>query len=97
MDIYHIVIRPLVTEKSTHQSQTSTKKHGATYSFEVHRDASKLQVRDAIEKIYGVKVVDVRTMNRVGKSRRFRFRYGKAHPSKKAVITLDSNSAIDLF
>ncbi|MBI5863370.1 MAG: 50S ribosomal protein L23 [Planctomycetes bacterium] len=76
---------------------TSTQAHGASYSFEVHFDATKLQIRDAVEKIYGVKVVDVRTMNRTGKVRRFRFRYGKAHPSKKAVVTLDANSAIDLF
>ena len=97
MDIYHTIIRPLVTEKSTHQSQITSDKHGATYHFEVHRDATKCQIRDAVQKIYGVKVVDVRTINVRGKTRRFRTRVGKPIHRKKAVITVDSNSHIDLF
>lgn len=97
MDIYHIIIRPLVTEKSTLLSQKSTDEHGPTYSFQVHPTATKLQVRDAIQKIYGVKVASVRTQNRVGKARRFRFRLGKAHPWKRALVTLEANQAIDLF
>ena len=58
MDIYHTIIRPLVTEKSTYQSRQTAKEHGGTYSFEVHPGANKTQVRDAVEKIYGVKVLD---------------------------------------
>jgi|SRR5215510_279061 large subunit ribosomal protein L23 len=97
MDIYHTIIRPLVTEKSTHQSQTKTKQHGGTYAFEVHGEATKPQIKDAVQKIYGVKVVDVRTMNREGKARRFRWRYGKKEHTKKAVVVVDPNSHIDLF
>ncbi len=97
MDIYHTVIRPLVTEKSTHQSRQTTGEHGGSYTFEVHPDANKAEIRDAVEKIYGVKVVDVRTSNRPGKVRRFRFRYGRTRQIKKAVVTVDRDSHIDLF
>lgn len=97
MDIYNTIIRPLVTEKSNHQAHQEGARHGATYSFEVHVDANKAQVKDAVEKVYGVKVLTVRTMNRPGKLRRFRFRYGLTAHTKKAVVTVDKNSHIDLF
>ncbi len=97
MDIYHTVIRPLVTEKSTHQARQSSKVGGGSYSFEVHPLANKTQIRDAIEKIYGVKVLDVRTSNRPGKVRRFRFKFGQTRQTKKAVVTVDKDSHIDLF
>lgn len=97
MDVYHTIIRPLVTEKTTHQARQATKDAGGTYSFEVHPLANKVQIKDAVEKIYGVKVVAVRTSNRPGKVRRFRFRYGETRQTKKAVVTLDKDSHIDLF
>lgn len=97
MDIYHTIIRPLVTEKSTHQARQSTVRHGGSYSFEVHPEANKAQIKDAVEKIYGVKVMDVRTSNRPGKVRRFRYKYGRTRQTKKAVITVDKDSHIDLF
>jgi large subunit ribosomal protein L23 len=97
MDIYHTIIRPLVTEKSTHQSRQATKDMGGSYSFEVHPLANKMQIKDAVEKIYGVKVFDVRTSNRPGKVRRFRYRYGHTRRTKKAVVRLDKDSHIDLF
>lgn len=97
MDIYHTIIRPLVTEKTTHQANTTARGRGGAYSFEVHRNANKAQIRDAVEKIYGVKVLDVRTQNRSGKARRFRFRFGKTSDTKKAVVVVDPNSHIDLF
>ncbi len=97
MDIYHTIIRPLVTEKSTHQARQTAKAHGGTYSFEVHPLANKVQIKDAVEKIYGVTVVDVRTSNRPGKVRRFRFRFGQTRRTKKAVVTVDKDSHIDLF
>jgi large subunit ribosomal protein L23 len=97
MDIYHTIIRPLVTEKSTNQSRQSSKQHGPTYCFEVHPLANKAQIRDAVEKVYGVKVVDVRTSNRPGKLRRYRFKFGRTRQTKKAMVTVDKNSHIDLF
>jgi len=103
MDIYHIIKRPLVTEKGTHQSTqhheatASKPPRGGAYSFEVHPDASKFAIRQAVEKIYKVKVLDVRTANRKGKRRRVRFKTGKTADWKKAVVVLDANSHIDLF
>jgi large subunit ribosomal protein L23 len=103
MDIYHIIKRPLVTEKGTHQS---TQNHDATkwqparggsYSFEVHPEASKPEIKQAIEKIYSVRVLSVRTSNRSGKARRVRFKVGKTASWKKAVVVLDASSHIDLF
>ncbi len=97
MDIYHTVIRPLVTEKSSYQARQSGTERGGTYSFEVHPEANKSQIKDAIEKIYGVKVLDVRTSNRPGKLRRYRFKMGRTRQVKKAVVTVDHDSHIDLF
>lgn len=97
MDLYHAIIRPIVTEKSTHQGRSSTEERGGTYSFEVHPEATKHQIKDAVEKIYGVTVLDVRTQNRKGKVRRFRLRMGVQRATKKAVVVVDPNSHIDLF
>ncbi|MHC5110142.1 MAG: 50S ribosomal protein L23 [Planctomycetota bacterium] len=103
MDLYEVVRRPLVTEKGTHQSQQSHEAtasrpaRGGSYSFEVHPDASKPIIRRAIESIYGVKVQSVRTSNRKGKRRRYRFKVGKTRSWKKAVVVLDHDSHIDLF
>ena len=67
MDNINIIIKPLITEKSTHQQNTRN-----SYTFQVHPDANKDQIKCAVEKLYEVKVVDVRTQNRKGKPRRTR-------------------------
>jgi large subunit ribosomal protein L23 len=92
MDHINVIIKPLVTEKSTHQQQTRN-----AYAFQVHADANKYQIKDAVEKLYHVKVTDVRTMNRKGKPRRTRFKMTQTSPWKRAVVVLDENSRIDLF
>ncbi|HPZ98155.1 MAG TPA: 50S ribosomal protein L23 [Phycisphaerae bacterium] len=103
MDIYHTIVRPLVTEKGTHQSQQSygaTKTRparGGAYAFEVHPDARKPQIREAIETIYNVKVASVRTAVRSGKRRRYRFTYGQTRSWKKAIVVLKPDYHIDLF
>ncbi|MBN1342226.1 MAG: 50S ribosomal protein L23 [Phycisphaerae bacterium] len=103
MDIYHTIVRPLVTEKGTFQSQqhhesTNTKlARGGAYSFEVHPEANKAQIKQAVEKIYNVKVLSVRTSNRRGKPRRVKFKRGQTKEWKKAVVVLDRDSHIDLF
>ena len=103
MDIFHTIIRPLVTEKGTHQAQQSfsaTARHparGGSFAFEVHRKASKPMIKQAIEKIYNVKVLSVRTANRRGKARRVRASIGMTSEWKKAVVVLDADSHIDLF
>jgi len=97
MDLYHVIIRPLVTEKSTHQAARHSPQRGGAYSFEVHPDANKVQIKDAVQKLYGVKVLSVRTSNRQGKLRRYRWRWGRTRKTKKAVVVVDRDSHIDLF
>ena len=103
MDIYHTIIRPLVTEKGTHQSQVPHERtrtrpaRGGAYTFEVHLKANKAQIRQAIEKIYNVRVVSVRTSTRSGKRRRYRMTMGTTRGWKKAVVVLHPDSHIDLF
>ena len=65
MNLYEVVRRPIVTEKGLTKKETEH-----TLTFEVHPDANKVQVRQAIEKIFKVKVADVRTLNNEGKLRR---------------------------
>jgi len=90
---YSIIIRPLVTEKGTHQSE----KLGA-YTFEVASWANKVQIRQAVENIYNVKVREVRTSMRQGKPRRTRYnRWGATKHWKKAVVVLHKDYHIDLF
>lgn len=91
-EIYNILIRPLVTEKGAHLSKTRN-----AYAFEVAADANKAQIKQAVEKIYNVKVVDVRTANRKGKRRRAGRVYGTTRQWKKAVVVLHSEFHIDLF
>ncbi len=103
MDIYHIIKRPLVTEKGTHQSKQSfgasrsRPGRGGAYSFEVHPEASKLEIKDAVEKIYSVRVQEVRTSMRMGKVRRYRYKSGITRHWKKAVVVLKPEYHIDLF
>lgn len=92
MDIHNVIIRPIVTEKGTHQSRTLN-----AYAFEVHRDANKFQIRQAVETMYGVKVADVRTANQKGKPRRHGFRWSQSKAWKKAVVELHPDHHIDLF
>lgn len=103
MDIYNVIKRPLITEKGTHQSKTSHEPtssrpgRGGAYSFEVHPNASKIEIRDAIEKIYSVRVETVRTCTRRGKTRRYRGRPGVTRQWKKAIVVLQPQFHIDLF
>lgn len=89
---YQIIIRPLITEKGTHQAETLN-----AYPFQVHTRANKTQIKQAVEKIYNVKVIDVRTANRKGKQRRRGRTVGVTAHWKKAVVVLDEHSRIDLF
>ena len=91
-DIHSVVVRPLVTEKGTFQSQAMN-----AYAFEVTPAANKAQIKQAIEKIYNVKVQEVRTANRKGNPRRNRARWGKTRHWKKAGVGLQSDFHIDLF
>lgn len=92
MDDFKVIIRPLVTEQGTHFANV----RGA-YSFEVNKKANKAQIKNAIEKIYSVKVDKVRTANRKGKPRRRGGTIGVTSSWKKAVVYLESEYHIDLF
>jgi large subunit ribosomal protein L23 len=91
-DLYSVVIRPLVTEKTTHQSETRN-----AYAFAVNPDANKTQIKQAIEKLYEVKVHSVRTSNYRGKPRRYGRTMSHTKHWKKAVVVLDEEYRIDLF
>jgi len=92
MDYTNVIIKPLVTEKSTHLQETRN-----VYAFQVARTANKAEIRNAIKAIYNVKVIDVRTMNRKGKPRRSKFKLAKTSDWKRAIVTLDENSRIELY
>lgn len=92
MEDYNVVIRPLITEQGMHLANVK-----GAYSFEVHKNANKQQIKNAIEKIYSVKVRNVRTANRVGKYRRRGRRFGHTPSWKKAVVYLEPDYHIDLF
>ena len=92
MENYKVIIRPLITEKGMHFANTN-----GAYPFQVHHRANKAEVKQAIEKIYNVKVQRVRTANRKGKRRRKGRNYGVTPSWKKAVVYLQSDYHIDLF
>ena len=82
----------MITEKSTRQ-----KEEGRQYVFEVDRDANKIEIQTAIERLFKVKVLQVRTSNVLGKMKRLGRRYGKRADWKKAVVTLKEGDRIDFF
>ena len=88
-----IIIAPVVSEKSYALMEVGT------YTFKVHPSASKPEIRDAVEAIWGVKVLNVNTLNRKGKSTRVRNsnRRGSKPDSKRAIVTLSEGDSIDLF
>ena len=91
-DPYLIIERPLLTEKSMDQSQAGK------YTFRVSKDANKLEIANAIETIYTVKVVKVNTLNVKGKTRRVgRYPEGRTSDWKKAIVTLAKGQSITLF
>lgn len=92
MDNTNVIIKPLITEKSTHQQASRN-----AYAFQVHLDANKTQIKEAVEKIYNVKVADVRTMTRKGKPRRSKTKMTTTSDWKKAIVVLNEDSRIELF
>lgn len=92
MDDHNIVIRPLVTEQGMHFASKLN-----AYSFEVNKKANKIQIGQAIQRLYGVKVLEVRTANRKGKPRRKGRNMGVTRSWKKAVVVLHEDHHIDLF
>ena len=87
-----VIVRPLITEKSTWESEARNR-----YAFEVHADANKTMIKDAIEKLYKVRVTGVATQNRRGKYRRTRWGTFRTSRPKKAVVQLHPDDRLDLF
>lgn len=92
MDFYQIIKRPLVTEKGTKQKEQSNQ-----LAFEVDRRANKIQVRNAVESIFKVKVLNVRVMNIKGKERRVGRNVGRRADWKKAIVRLAPGENIEFF
>ena len=92
LEPHQVVLRPLVTEKGVHRSSRQNQ-----YSFEVNPLADKDDIRKAIESLFDVRVIKVRTQNRRGKPRRYRFKFGRTNAWKKALVTLDAEHGIDFF
>ena len=86
-----VIIRPIVSEKSYSLIDTGY------YTFEVDPRSNKTEIKFAIEKIFGVKVAAVKTLNRQGKTRRTRFGTGKRKDTKRAIIKLKDGFSIDIF
>ena len=91
-DPYQIVKKPLVTEKGT-----SLTEHANQFVFEVAVGANKIEIKRAVEKLFKVKVVKVRTANLLGKTRRVGRSMGSRSDWKKAYVTLGEGQRIDFF
>lgn len=87
---YDIIRRPLITEKANISTEIQK------YSFEVSSGANKTEIKNAIEAIFGVKVLQVNISNTKGKRKIFRGREGFRSGFKKAIVTLEQGQTIDI-
>jgi large subunit ribosomal protein L23 len=92
VESHQVILRPLVTEKGAALSE----QHNA-YSFEVNPLATKADIRRAVEELFEVRVVDVRTQNRIGKPRRHKFHTGHTRSWKKAIVKLHEDDRIAFY
>ena len=86
-----ILLAPVVSEKSYGLLDERQ------YTFVVRPDANKTQIKIAVEKVFGVKVTSVNTLNRQGKTRRTRYGIGKRKDTKRAIVSLAEGHRIDIF
>ena len=86
-----VLIAPVVSEKSYGLLDANK------YTFLVHPEANKTEIKIAIEKIFNVKVTSVNTLNRVGKTRRTKSGLGKRKDTKRAIVSLAEGHRIDIF
>ena len=87
---YEVIRKPIITEKATYASE-----HNQVV-FQVARDASKPEIRAAVEQLFKVKVKKVNTLRQAGKVKRFRGTIGSRPEVKKAIVTLDEGHSIDV-
>jgi len=94
LETHQVVIQPLITEKGTHQS---THENHNAYAFQVNLWATKDQIKKAVEELFNVRVEKVRTQLRIGKKRRYRFKFGRLPNWKKAIVKLHGEDRIEFF
>ena len=90
--IYNVILKAHVTEKATHLVESRN-----VYTFLVSNTSTKTDIRAAVEELWGVRVVSVKTMNRVGKPRRHKMREVAVASTKKAIVVLHSEDRIAFF
>jgi large subunit ribosomal protein L23 len=86
-----VIIRPMVSEKSYSGLEQNR------YTFLVAPDSNKTEIKEAVQRIWNVRVLRVNTMNRKGKVKRFRYTRGKRPDQKMAVVTLAEGDSIEIF
>ena len=91
MDAIHVIKKPLLSEKSTWATEDNR------YTFLVSTTATKTEIKHAVEELYGVRVVNVSTMNRKSRNRRMRYGMVKGKTTKKAVVGVHKDDTIELF
>ena len=89
-ELYDIIVAPVITEKSTLASENNQ------IVLKVAPYATKPQIKEAVERLFNVKVKSVNTLNRKGKLKRFRGIQGRQNNLKKAIVTLSEGSSIDV-
>ena len=87
---YDVIIAPVITEKATMASEYNK------VMFKVRKDATKPQIKEAVEKLFDVKVKSVNTLVRKGKTKVFRGNFGSQSDVKRAVVTLEEGHRIDV-
>jgi large subunit ribosomal protein L23 len=90
--LHQIIVKPLITEKSSEQKETAQ-----IVAFEVARSANKIEIKQAVEKAFDVKVANVNTLLVAGKMKRVGRQFGRRSNRKKAYVTLAEGSKIDFF
>lgn len=88
---YNVIIRPVVSERSFDLMNQNK------YTFEVAKQAPKEEIADAVEKLFGVRVVKVNTISVKPKTKRVRYQAGKTRSWKKAIVTVAEGDSIELF
>ena len=92
LEPHQVILKPLLTEKGMFQSEEFNQ-----YTFKVNPQATKTDVKNAVEQLFEVEVEKVATQTRKGKPRRYRFKFGRTKASKKAIVKLKGDQKIDFF
>jgi len=92
MNIYDVIKKPLVTEKTTIEKDARN-----IIAFVVHRDANKIEIKESVEKLFKVEVTAVKTATVAGKMKRVGKQSGKRSNWKKAYVTLKEGNSVDFF